>query len=239
MTVRAQISAGLRRRIVSGDLHPNSPIPSERELAEELGVSRMTVRAALDDLVNEGLLVKHQGRKTLVATPKIAHGTAFMSFTEDMRMRGWQPRSEVRQLTTTEADVAVAAQLNINVGSKVLFLERVRFADDEPLALERVYLPFNRFQRLMTMDLARESLYQLMEREFETRPVYAAESIEAILLSPADAELFELPIGSPALLTRRVTRDDKDSVIEAATTLYRGDRYCMVLARRRYGPSAV
>ena len=233
MSVRDQIRDGLRRRIESGELQPDTAIPSERELAATLGVSRMTVRAALDDLVDDGLLVRHQGRKSIVAAPKISHSVAFMSFSDEMRARGWAPRSEVRQFTAAVADVAVAAQLNLAVGAKVIYLERLRFADDEPLAFERVYLPFERFQRLLSMDLVQNSLYELLEKEFDTRPVYATESVEAVLLTVAEAELFCLPEGMPALLTRRVTFDDAETAIEAATTLYRGDRYRMVLARQR------
>lgn len=233
MTIRLQISEKLRHRIETGELQALAAIPSERELAQQLGVSRMTVRGAIDDLVNEGLLIRRQGRKTVVSDEKISRGAGFTSFSEEMRMRGWQPRSEVRQATTTQADVAIAAQLGIAAGARVILIERVRFADDEPLAVERVYLPHARFQAILSMDLASASLYDLLEREFGTRPVYAEESVEAVLMSASEAHLFGLEPGAPALLTRRVTRDEQDTLIEAATTLYRGDRYRMVLARHR------
>jgi GntR family transcriptional regulator len=233
MTIRLQISETLRRRIETGELQALESIPSERELAQQLGVSRMTVRGAIDDLVDDGLLIRRQGRKTVVADEKISRAASFSSFSEEMRMRGWTPCSQVRQATTTIADVAIAAQLAIPIGALVIFLERLRYADEEPLALERVYLPYARFQNLLALDLASNSLYALLENEFGVRPVYAEESVEAVLLSTDEAALFRLEAGAPALLTRRVTTDEQDSVIEAATTLYRGDRYRMVLARRR------
>jgi len=233
MTIRVQIGDALRRRIETGELPARAAIPSERELAEQLGVSRMTVRAAIEDLVNEGLLIRRQGRNTVVSGEKISRGVGFTSFSEEMRMRGWQPRSVVRQATTTAADVAIAAQLNLPVGARVIFIERVRYADDEPLALERVYLPHGRFQNLLSLDLANSSLYAVLEREFGTRPVFAEDTVEAMLMSAVEAANFGLSAGSPALLTRRVTRDEADQVVEAATTLYRGDRYRMVLARYR------
>jgi GntR family transcriptional regulator len=164
---------------------------------------------------------------------KISRAAGFSSFSEEMRLRGWQPHSQVRQAATTLADVAIAAQLDLPIGARVILIERLRFADDEPLAHEFVHLPHARFPGLLALDLANASLYDLLEREFGVRPVYAEESVEAVLLAQAEAELFGLEPGAPALLTRRITRDEDDNVVEAATTLYRGDRYRMVLARRR------
>lgn len=239
--IRAQISDSLRSRIESGELPAQSALPSERDLAQQLGVSRMTVRAAIDALVEEGLLIRRQGRKTVVADEtnggkngeKISRSAGFASFSEEMRQRGWQPHSVVLQATTTTADVATAAQLGLPVGARVILIERLRFADDEPLAHEHVYLPHSRFPSLLALDLAQASLYELLEREFGARPVYAEESVEAVLLSAEEAALFGLAPGAPALRTRRVTRDEAGNLIEAATTLYRGDRYRMVLARHR------
>jgi GntR family transcriptional regulator len=237
MTVRLQISDALRRRIESGELPAQSAIPSERDLAHELGVSRMTVRAAIDELVDEGLLIRRHGRKTIVAdenhADKINRAAGFSSFSEEMRLRGWQPHSQVRQATTILADVAIAAQLNVPIGVRVILIERLRFADDEPLAHEFVHLAHSRFPDLLALDLSNSSLYDLLETRFGVRPVYAEESVEAVLMSPHEADLFGLEPGAPALLTRRITRDEDDNIIEAATTLYRGDRYRMVLARRR------
>jgi GntR family transcriptional regulator len=237
MTVRVQISDTLRRRIENGELPAQSAIPSERDLAQQLGVSRMTVRAAIDELVGEGLLVRRQGRKTIVAEDgsgeKINRAAGFTSFSEEMRLRGWQPHSQVRKAATILADVSIAAQLSIPVGARVILIERLRFADDEPLAHEHVHLPHARFPDLLATDLADQSLYALLQSRYGVRPVYAEESVEAVLMSGEEAALFGLEPGAPALFTRRVTRDEDDNAVEAATTLYRGDRYRMVLARRR------
>lgn len=233
MLTRDQVAGQLRRRIESGDLKADSALPSERALAETMGVSRMTVRVAIDQLAEEGLLVRRPNRRTLVAGDKISRSASFMSFSEEMRARGWRPYSVIRQSGATVADVSVAAQLNLEVGAKVIYLERLRFADDEPLALERVYLPYHRFAPLLALDLARQSLYTVMEEELGVRPVLSEESVEAVLLSTEEAEIFGAVAGSPALLTRRITRDDEGQVIEAATSLYRGDRYRMALVRRR------
>ncbi|HQY93420.1 MAG: GntR family transcriptional regulator [Caldilinea sp.] len=233
MLTRDQIADQLRKRIERGDLKPDSALPPERLLAEDLGVSRMTVRVAIDQLAEEGLLVRRPNRRTLVAGDKISRSASFMSFSEEMRARGWRPHSVMRQSTATVADVPVAAQLNLEIGAKVIYLERLRFADGEPLALERVHLPYARFAPLLSLDLTNQSLYTVMEEALGVRPVLAEESVEAVLLSTQEAEIFGTTAGSPALLTRRITRDEEGYVIEAATSLYRGDRYRMALVRRR------
>jgi len=233
MSTRDRVSDQLRRRIATGDLKAESELPSERILAESFSVSRMTLRLAIEQLADEGLLVRRPNRRTLVAGNKISRSAAFMSFSEEMNSRGWRPHSVIRQMMATVADVAVAAQLNQEAGAKVIYVERLRFADDEPLALERVYLPFGRFARLLGLDLANQSLYSVIEDLFGVRPVLAEESVEAVLLSTEEALIFGVPAGSPALLTRRITRDDEGLEIEAATSLYRGDRYRMALVRRR------
>ena len=233
MFARDQVAGQLRRRIECGELTADSALPPERELAEALGVSRMTLRGAIEQLANEGLLVRQPNRRTRVAGDKISRSATFMSFSEEMQTRGWRPHSQIRQMTAAVADVSVAAQLAMEVGAKVFYLERLRFADDEPLALERLYLPYARFALLLALDLASQSLYSIIEQELGVRPVLAEESVEAVLFSAEEAGIFSLSVGSPALLTRRVTYDDQGQVIEAATSLYRGDRYRMTLVRRR------
>lgn len=233
MSVRDQIVEQLRWQIESGTLRPGTPLPSERELAEQLGASRMSIRAAVDELANEGLLVRRPRRATLVAGDKINRSASFMSFSEEMRLRGWRPRSTVRQLIAMTADVSVAAQLDLDLGSKVVYLERLRYADDEPLALERVYLPYSHFNAVIDVDLTERSLYEFIEQELGIRPSYAEESVEAVLLSTDEADIFGVPSGSPALLSRRITRDVNDMAIEVSMSLYRGDLYRMALIRRR------
>ena len=233
MFTRDQVADQLRKRIETGELKADSVLPPERVLAESLGVSRMTVRVAIDQLADEGLLVRRPNRRTLVAGDKISRSASFMSFSEEMQARGWRPYSVMRQMIATVADVSVAAQLNLEVGARVIYLERLRFADDEPLALERVYLPYARFASLLRCDLANQSLYAVMEQELGVRPSLSEESVEAVLLSTEEAEIFGVAAGAPALLTRRITRDEEGQVVEAATSLYRGDRYRMALVRRR------
>jgi GntR family transcriptional regulator len=229
-----QISEAIRQQIERGELKLGDTLRSEREYAEQLGVSRMTVRAALDRLVNEGLLTRQHGRGTIVSANKINRSAlGFMSFTEDMQARGLHASSQVLKFTSEVADSAIAAQLDLSAGARVIFLERVRLADGEPLALERVYLPFDLFPGLLEKNLAEQSLYAVLERDYDCRPSLADETVEAVLLNATDARVLGVARNSPALLARRVTRDDRGTAIETVHTLYRADRYRMVFTRKR------
>lgn len=231
-----QIAAQLRLEIEQGKLHLGDVIPGERELAESLHVSRMTLRAAVDELVDEGLLMRQRGRGTIVAHVRInkqAQVIGFMSFTEEMRARGLTPSSRILAFKSEIADAAVSAQLDLPVGAQVILLKRVRLANGEPMALERCYLPHERFSRLLQFDLSARSLYDVLEREFDTRPTRCEETVEAIELDGPEARALGCKRGAPALLVTRVTRDARGILIEAEQTLYRADRYRMVFVRER------
>ncbi len=231
----SQIGDTLRQQIKLGELMPGDPVPSERELAVQLKVSRMTVRAAMDKLVQEGLLLREHGRKTIVADVKLSRDSGFTSFSEDMRARGLNPHSQVRELRAEVAEASIAAQLGLTAGERVIYLERLRLANQEPVAIERVYLPHARFAGLLNKakQLAQDSLYKIIEDEFDSRPTFANETVEAVLLTPADAKLFGLGSCAPALLAQRVTRDENGEPIETVQTLYRADRYRMSFIRKR------
>jgi GntR family transcriptional regulator len=229
-----QISDAIRRQIEQGTLKVGDLLPSEREYAEQLRVSRMTVRAAQDILVHEGLVVRQHGRGTIVAATKINRSTsAFMSFTEDMHTRGLRASSRVLTFHARAANLAVTAQLALSADAQVIFLERVRLADEEPLALERVYLPFDRFAPLLGRNMAEHSLYTVLEAEFQCSPTVADETVEATTLTASDAQMLSVARHSPALLSSRITRDQDGVPIESVQTLYRADRYRMVFTRTR------
>ena len=229
-----QISTALRHDIERGVLKPYTAIPSEREYAEQLKVSRMTVRAAINELVSDGLVLRSPGRATTVAGKKINKSAfGFMSFSEDMQSRGMKTSSTLLKCVEEVADAAIGAQLGLAPGARIIKIERVRLADGEPMALESICVPQQRFPTLHNFDLTKHSVYTLMEREFGSRPSIADESIEAVQLSVAEAKLLKVKTGSCALLARRVTRDTVGNTIEVAKAIYRGDRYRVVFTRQR------
>jgi GntR family transcriptional regulator len=231
-----QISEALRNEIEKGVLVQGDVIPSENMLSASLKVSRMTVRAAVGQLVQQGLLVRQQGRGTAVARrpiTKSANVTGFMSFSEEMRARGLKPSSQIIEFTDKIADSAIAAQLGLPSGAHVIYLERVRLANGEPMALERCHLPYARFAGLTKFDLTKRSLYDVLEMEFNTRPESCEETVEAMVLDATDAQLLSVKRGMPALRVQRITRDVRGNLIEAEQTTFRADRYRMVFMRRR------
>lgn len=231
-----QIAEQLRQQIEKGELRFGDVMPGERELANALDVSRMTLRAAVDELVDEGLLVRQRGRGTVVSQVRInkhAQVIGFMSFSEEMRARGLEPSSRILAFKSEVADAAVAAQLALPLGAQVILLNRVRLANGEPMALERCYVPYERFRGLLKFDLSKRSLYDILESEFDTRPTMCQETVEAVGLDAPAARALNVKRGAPALLVTRVTRDVRGALIEAEQTLYRSDRYRMVFMRER------
>jgi GntR family transcriptional regulator len=127
----------------------------------------------------------------------------------------------------------VAAQLDLPLGAQVILLKRIRMANLEPMALERCYVPYERFRGLLEFDMTKRSLYDILEHEFETRPTLCEETVEAVALDAPEARDLNVKRGEPALLVTRVTRDGRGALIEAEQTLYRSDRYRMVFLRQR------
>ncbi len=229
-----QIYDGFSQQIESGELKAGDLIPSERELCEQLKISRMTVRAAMDELVRDGLLIRKHGSGTVVSATKITkNALGFMSFSEDMHSRDMKPSSKVLTFTEMMADDLVASQLGLSTPAKVIYFERVRLANEEPMALERGYLPYDRFSGILEYDLNIHSLYNILEKECDSYPEVAEEIIEAVIMNEKEARLLGVTKGSPALLAKRITRDNKGNIIETVQTLYRADRYRMFFIRRR------
>jgi GntR family transcriptional regulator len=221
-----QLREIIRERIVSGDWTPGTLIPSERELCERYGISRMTARQSITDLVNEGLLYREQGKGTYVGRPKIAQQLLRLTgFTEDMKDRAQRPGAKVLTAEMWPADQETAERLRIRVGQPVYHLRRLRLADSEPLALETSCISFIGCERLLDNDLERDSLYQLLVSVYDVPPLEAEQELEADVARDEEAQLLEIAVGSPVLRTHRVTTTRRNQPIEYATSVYRGDKY--------------
>jgi GntR family transcriptional regulator len=221
-----QLKEIIRERIVSGDWTPGSLIPSERELCERYGISRMTARQSITELVNEGLLYREQGKGTYVGRPKIAQQLLRLTgFSEDMQARAQRPGAKVLSAEMWPADETTAERLRIRTGQPIYRLQRLRLADAEPLALETSCISFIGCERMLDNDLERDSLYQLLEVTYDVPPLEAEQEFEADLAGDEEAILLEVLTGSPVLRTRRVTTTRRNQPIEYATSVYRGDKY--------------
>ncbi|SFN39156.1 GntR family transcriptional regulator [Mycetocola miduiensis] len=224
------VAAGIRA-MITDSLQPNDALPSERELMEIHGVSRMTVRAAIARLADEGLLYNVHGSGTYVGSPNLfAKAPKLTSFTEDMVSRGHVPSSRVLEISRTDASSKTASRLRLSPGAECTRIRRLRLADGNPMAIETVYLPGDVLP-IEDFD-ARVSLYvQLSERGYE---IYRAEQeIQAAILDAESSTLLGVPAGSAALEIDRIATDRRGLPIEYARTIYRGDRYSFQMAVTR------
>ena len=221
-----QLREIIREMVRSGAWSPGELIPSERELSERYGISRMTVRQSVSELVKEGLLYREQGRGTFVGRPKISQQLLRLtSFSEDIGGRQQRPGARVLEAAMWPADEMVAERLRMKPGQPVFHLRRLRLADSEPLALETAIISFIGCERLLDDDLERHSLYWLLETAYHQPLMEAEQEVEAGLAGGQEAEALGIAPGDPVLLTRRLTYTERRRPIEYAISVYRGDKY--------------
>lgn len=220
-----QLKEIIRDMIDKDQLREGEPIPPERKFCEEYGVSRMTTRQAIVDLVNEGMLYREQGKGTFVAGRKLKQeAERLASFTEDMARRGMDTTSSVLDVGATQAGPVVARHLGIKEDSEVVRIQRVRNADGGPMALETSHLLHEAAAGLLELELSTRSIYDELRKQ-GLRIDWAEQSYEATVINEFESEHLDVPLGSPALLLERVTYDDRNRAFEYVKSTYRGDRY--------------
>jgi GntR family transcriptional regulator len=205
-----------------------SAIPSERQLSADLGVSRLTVRAALDALAREGHLVRRRGSGTYVQHPKIAQELTMTSFSEDMRRRGMVPGSRTVSLARELAGARLGRALQVSPAEKILVIKRLRLADGEPMAIETLHLPEQLVPGLEPEDIDRGSFYELLGGRYGIRIAEGTQAIEPTVTDKEESEALGVPLHSPAFLFERTSRDAGGRTVEFVHSVYRGDRYRIV-----------
>ncbi|MDQ3750821.1 MAG: GntR family transcriptional regulator [Acidobacteriota bacterium] len=224
--LHAQICEALRLQIQSTELKAGENFPSERELAELYGVSRMTVRQAVQRLRQEGLIYHERGVGTFVSSRKIdVHTRNLGGFSDEMLSLGLKPSSRVLELKCEPVIEQVARDLNLETNEKVFHLERLRLADDEPMAFEITYLPAELCPELDKADLTKNSLYKILVQNYNLQIHHAAESLEAAAATRFVAKQLGIKTGTPVLVVHRVVFSESNQPIESARTTYRADRY--------------
>jgi GntR family transcriptional regulator len=203
-------------------------IPSERQLTGELGVSRLTVRAALDDLVREGFLERRHGAGTFVSEPKIAQELTMTSFTEDMQRRGMVPSSKTLELKTVAAGARLGRLLHVSPSEEIVVVTRLRYADRETMAIETLHVSGALVPGLTAEDLEQHSFYELLEERFGVVVVGGSQAIEPTVTNEEESAALGVPLHSPAFLFERTTRAADGSIVEYVRSIYRGDRYRLV-----------
>ena len=208
-------------------------IPSERQLSTTFGVSRLTVRAALDELVREGLLVRRHGSGTFVSEPKIAQELTMTSFTEDMRRRGMTPASRTLDLHVTPAGAHLGRLLHVSPSEPVVIISRLRLADRETMAIETLHVREALVPGLSARDLERQSFYELLLERYGIDVVGGLQTIEPTVTNEMESEALGVPLHSPAFLFERTTRSSTGEIVEYVRSIYRGDRYKLVTELNR------
>jgi GntR family transcriptional regulator len=217
-----QLQRALREAIESRQLSPDDALPAERQIASELAVSRITVRKAIDGLVEEGLLVRKQGSGNFVASRIEKNFARITSFSEDMRARGRTPRSEWLKRSQGSVNPEEAFALRLSPGSPVYRFHRIRFADEAPMALE-----FATISAAALPHLVESSLYEALERA-GNRPVRALQRLRALLLNAEQASLLHAREADAGLLVERIGYLRNGDAIEFSQSYYRGDTYDFV-----------
>jgi GntR family transcriptional regulator len=203
-------------------------LPSERQLSVDLGVSRLTVRAALDELVREGFLIRRRGSGTFVREPKIAQELTMTSFSEEMRRRGMTPGSRTLSLETTTAGAYLGRCLHVSPSEPVVVAKRLRLADGESMAIETLHVPESLVPGLEPSDLDQGSFYELLAERYGVTIVGGMQTIEPTVTNEEESEALDVPLHSPAFLFERTTRSENDDIVEFVRSIYRGDRYRLV-----------
>lgn len=219
-----QIAESLKRSITDGRLKPGERLDNELELTQVLGVSRPTVRQAVQRLVDEGLVVRRRGVGTVVVTPRILRSVALTSLYDDLAATGRQPETSVLAVTEAAADAEVAAALALAAGAKVLVVERLRLADGSPLALLHNYLPAGLLPGDPAEGLAKAGLYELLRRQ--GIELQAGEQVIGARKATAhEADLLGAARGATVLTMTRTTVDQTGKPVEHGTHAYLADRY--------------
>lgn len=202
-------------------------IPSERQLSVDLGVSRLTLRAALDDLAREGYLVRRRGSGTYVRQPKIAQELTMTSFSEDMRRRGMTPGSRTLSLTRQLAGARLGRFLHVSPGEEIVVVKRLRLADGVSMAIETLHIPASVVPGVSPDDLE-GSFYELLRTRYGVEIASATQTIEPTVTNEEESAALGVPLHSPAFLFERTSRDADERTLEFVHSIYRGDRYRIV-----------
>jgi GntR family transcriptional regulator len=203
-------------------------IPSERQLSAELGVSRLTLRAALDELAREGYVIRRRGSGTFVSEPKIAQELTMTSFTEDMRRRGMEPGSRTLSLEVVPAGARLGRFLHVSPSEPIVVAKRLRLADRETMAIETLHVREALVSGLTQRDLEGKSFYELLRDRYGIVIAGGLQTIEPTVTNEEESAALGVPLHSPAFLFERVTHSESDEIVEFVHSIYRGDRYRLV-----------
>ncbi len=231
----SRVETVLANEIADGALKVGEQLPTEDSLITRFEVSRITVRRAIQNLVNRGLVEIRRGKGTFVAAPKITQElTELSGFVEDMRAVGRKPTARVLSKEIVSADTTVAAQLALTKGQRVVRIRRVRLADGVPMSFDETYLPLQIGKKIMTHNLKVEPIFSLLERKYDVPLIEAEYKLEAVAAEPEVAAALRVKLGSPIFCIERTSYSTGNRPVDYEKLYYRGDlvRFVTRLARK-------
>jgi GntR family transcriptional regulator len=206
----SRIQEYIAELILSGKLTPETKIQSEREFSEDLGVSRMTVRKAITELVNEGLLERRHGSGTYVSKPKITYDAKEMvNYIQAMQRRNIATASQLLEFSEMVASRRLADLLKIEIGSPIYRVSLLRFANRVPVILERGFFPCSRFPKLEDWDLEKSSTLDLLTSVYEIKPGLISQTVEAVAAVDTVAQQLRVEEGFPLIMLSRIICSDE------------------------------
>jgi GntR family transcriptional regulator len=221
-----QIAEQIRIGIKNGKLTAGQEFRSEGEVARDLGISKMPVRQAFQKLRSEGLLVFLRGKKPVIGTGQVPWDfQELRGFSEEMRRRGLTPSARVLSIDLQSPGAEVAQALKLASDQQVYRLRRLRFVDNNPVAVVTSYLPAHFFPGIDKLDLSGQSLYFVMESLYRRQLHRAEEKIGAINAGHNEAHILDTSVGSALIIIHETTYDVDLVPVEYSVSLLRGDRY--------------
>jgi GntR family transcriptional regulator len=219
-----KIEQDLKKKIENGTYKVGDLLPSEREMIEMYGVSRLTAREAINRLVNDGLVIKIQGKGTYVSSPRKVHRIGSLySPGEEMLLHYEVIETKVLKIHKTRADKALSKILEVPEKEQLIYIERLRSANNTPAAYIKCYIPYRYVEGIESIDLENKSLYRTLEDDYHLQLQEAQEEIEAVKADAKSAEYLKIAQGTPVLMNYRLTYLVDGSVIEHEVVVYRPD----------------
>ncbi|WP_143318027.1 GntR family transcriptional regulator [Clostridium sp. HBUAS56017] len=210
---------------IQNEMEEHDKLDSEREICKKYGVSRTTVREALDELEKNKYIYKVQGKGNFIS-PRVVEQDLIKvsSFTEEMKKHGKKPTSKLLNFEIIEASNEISTKLKIEKNELVFKISRIRIADDIPMIYETTYLPYERFEELTKEMIEKFSLYELLKNTFNVNITSAEEVIESVLINKLESIYLKIPQGQAGLKFERIAYEQK-GIIEYTITIARGDKY--------------
>lgn len=220
-----QIRDNLRRQILDGSYEVHERLPSENEMMNTFGVSRITIRQALRDLHNEGLVFSAQGKGTFVSKPKAVQNVQRLEgFGEAMAAQGYEASARVLSIQQMKAPKAVVAALDLQPGEDVVEVKRVRYLNRSPVCIDHSYFPMDIGRKMFSLDLSGD-IFPLLENFFGIPLGGADIGLDAILADEEAQQYLNLKAGEAILRVERLTHDQEGRPIDFEYLCYRGDSY--------------